>query len=69
MIKEMRTCDDRLIMSLRNQGTQVRDNIDKAARNASNVTNLADKIISIWNCNNQIYLLVIYEETKVRSCD
>lgn len=47
MIKEMRTCDDRLIMSLRNQGTQVRDNIDKAARNASNVTNLADKIISI----------------------
>lgn len=34
------TCDDRLIISLRNQGTQVRDIIVKAARKPINVTNL-----------------------------
>lgn len=34
------TCDDKLIMSLRNHGTQVRDNIVKMARNVIKVTNL-----------------------------
>ena len=37
------TCDDRLIISLSNQGTQVRDNIDRTAKNVINTTNLAKK--------------------------
>lgn len=36
----MFTWDDKLIISLRNQGTQVRDNIDKTTKNAIKVNNL-----------------------------
>ena len=35
-----RTCDDRLTISLRNQGTQVRDSIDKMAKKVIKTTNL-----------------------------
>lgn len=42
---EIHTCDDKLIISLRNQGTQVHDNIDKTAKKAINITNLADRWI------------------------
>uniref|UniRef100_A0A2P2M714 K+ efflux antiporter family protein n=1 Tax=Rhizophora mucronata TaxID=61149 RepID=A0A2P2M714_RHIMU len=35
----MFTCDDKLIISLRNQGTQVWDNIDKTAKKAINIIN------------------------------
>lgn len=41
------TCDDKLIISFRNQGTQVRDNIDRTAKNAINTTNLANGL-SEW---------------------
>lgn len=52
----MLTCDDKLIISLRNHGTHVRDNIDKIAKNAIRITNL-EKIKSIivknYNIRNQ----------------
>jgi hypothetical protein len=40
----MRTCDDRLIINLRNHGTQVQDNIDRTAKNAINTTNLETRV-------------------------
>lgn len=58
--KIIHTCDDRLIISLRNQGTQVRDIIVKAARKPINVTSLGNTYITI-KCNSQI--------SKCTSCD
>lgn len=40
LLKHKITCEDRLIINLRNQGIQVRDNIDKMAKNVTNTTNL-----------------------------
>lgn len=38
--RNVSTWDDRLIIRLRNQGIQVRDNIDRTAKNVIKVTNL-----------------------------
>lgn len=52
------TCDDKLIISFRNQGTQVRDKIVRTAKNAINTTNLANGL-SVWLLNLSFKLDVL----------
>lgn len=60
------TCDDKLIISLRHHGTQVRDNIVKMARNVISVTNLE----SILLCEKQhMDILLIRQKDKITQTD
>lgn len=52
-------------MSFRNQGTQVRDNIDRTAKNAINTTNLANGL-SVWCLNGWIIAVSIYPKEKLK---
>lgn len=52
------TCDDKLIMSFKNQGTQVLDSTDKTTKKATNTTNLAERLISMMFGKLEVIMLM-----------